>query len=144
MIAPQIRSIDSVEVFEPLKTWQPKEAAFSVDLEVFIGPAGTDVEERFTLYVCSPAWLEKSLSVDGLLDGRHMLIVKRFDYFRIRAWIDSVLERSTGADWDEVAGKLGRYFDWEFEEGSYVVDPNPWSPGKTNIDKRISDGESNG
>lgn len=67
-----------------------------------------------------------------------MLIVKEFDYPRIRAWIESVVEDSTGADWDEVAAKLGRYLAWEFEEGTYVVDPTPCPPDDESIDTRIS------
>lgn len=133
MIAPKIQSIDSVDVSESLETWQPNDPAFYVDLDIFIGPVGTEVEERFTLYVCSPAWLENYLEKRDLEDGRHMLLVKKFDYPRIRAWIDSVVEASTGADWDEVAAKLGRYLAWEFEPGTYV-----WSSGDGDIDTRIS------
>jgi hypothetical protein len=132
-MTPEIRYIVSVDVVGALEEWKPSDPAFSVDLDVFAGPAGTEVAERFTLYVCSPAWLEKSIEDRGPLDGRHMFIVKEFDYPRIRAWIDSVVEDSTGADWDEVAAKLGRYFAWEFEPGTYV-----WSPAEGDIDTRIS------
>ncbi|HEX6445441.1 MAG TPA: Imm8 family immunity protein [Streptosporangiales bacterium] len=133
MISPEVHSIGSVDVSDPLATWQPSDRAFYLDLDVFMGPAGTEVEERFTLYVCSPAWLEKSIEDNGPLDGRHMFIANEFDYPRIRAWIDSVVKDSTGADWDEVAAKLGRYFAWEFEPGTYV-----WSSGDEDIDTRIN------
>lgn len=140
-MTPEIRYIVSVDVSGPLENWSPSDPEFSIDLDVFAGPAGTEVAERFTLYVCSPAWLEKYLEKRDLEDGRHMLIVKKFDYPRIRAWIDSVVEDSTGADWDEVAAKLGRYLAWEFEEGTYVIDPTPWSPGGGSIDTRVSGDE---
>jgi hypothetical protein len=51
MIRPETHSIGSVDVSEALATWQPSDRAFYLDPDVFMGSAGTEVEERFTLYV---------------------------------------------------------------------------------------------
>ena len=115
MIEPELKTLTSIDV-DDLETWLPDSSGFSVTIDLEIGPTGDERADRFHLHVVSPAWLDRSMDADGMEDGRHLLLVKTFDYRRIRSWIDGVLARSAGDDWDGVAGKLTRYLAWEFED----------------------------
>lgn len=133
-MTPELRYIGSVDI-DDLETWRPDDPAFWVILDLKIASPGERGADIFNLYVCSPRALEEIVAEKGVQDGRHLLILEEFDYPRIHAWVDTVLERSTGADWDEVADKLSRYFEWEFED--YVADPDRGS-SPADIDAEIS------
>lgn len=122
MITPEVKTLTSIDA-DDLETWRPDGPSFSVTIDLEIGATDGDASDRFQLYVSSPAWLEASLGPEDVEDGRHLLIVKTFDYRRIRGWIEQVVARSSGEDWDEVAGRLCRYFAWEFEDYQDAVDP---------------------
>lgn len=133
MMTPELRSITSVDI-DDLETWRSGNEAFWLILDLRIGSDRRAGADTFNLYVCNPQALEQVVAEKGLRDGRHLLILDEFDYARVQAWIDSVLGRSSGADWTEVSGRLSRYFEWEFED--YIADPNGRSAG--GFDTRIS------
>ena len=48
--------------------------------------------------------------------GRHHLIVMEYNFERIVRSIEDFIKQCTGADWNEVAEKIGRLGKWEFED----------------------------
>jgi hypothetical protein len=50
-----------------------------------------------------------------VLLGLHKLIVFKYDYLRLRQFIEKYLMRCSGDTWKEVALKVGLLGQWEFE-----------------------------
>lgn len=99
-----------------LETWQPPDAeTFGILLQALIGPEFADGEESFDFVVCTPSWLART-GAAGPTFLRHHLLVSSFDYGAIRNAIEELVASCEGADWNEVATKLGRFGQWEFED----------------------------
>lgn len=87
---------------------------FSVNLRLCIGLEGSDGGDYFELFVCTPEWLGKNLN--GQLWGRHFLIVREFDYEGLVSTLERQIGLCTGEQWSDIADKLARFFNWEFED----------------------------
>jgi len=80
------------------------------------GPAGSEGEESFDILVCTPKWLNGEVERKGIVDGRHHLIVSRFDLAQIRALLEQYATASAANTWKQAAFKLSRLGKWEFED----------------------------
>lgn len=81
-----------------------------------IGLVGDDGADDFTFYVCTPRRLERVLTDEAYVWGRHLLIVAAFDWALVRAAIERVCDHVTGKTWDLIANQLARHGAWEFED----------------------------
>ncbi len=100
-----------------LEKWVPGDPdCFGFLLQVMIGPPGGEGEDSFEIQVCTPACLIQHYERDGMVIGRHHLIVFGYNWDRIKAFIAKFVTRSPGDNWREVATKLGRLGRWEFED----------------------------
>ncbi len=81
-----------------------------------IGPQGGRGEESFDVFVCTPRWLEENRQNDGVVCGRHMLIMFDYNYERLKAFFEKAAAEATGESWREVALSLSRIGKWEFED----------------------------
>ena len=90
-----------------------------------IGLEGSPGADEFTFYVCTPKRLSKVVQHEGFQFGRHLLIVERFDWDTVERAIARICEEATGDTWEQVAKKIGRYGQWEFED--YQEEP-VWRP----------------
>lgn len=89
---------------------------FGFPLSFIVGPMGEPGEESFDCFVCTPAYLARSHSVDEVVFGRHLVIVQRYDFNNI---LDVVAKYITSFDeksWETLAEKIGRIGKWEFED----------------------------
>jgi len=66
------------------------------------------------LLVCTPEWLVKN--VGGHVWGRHILVIREFEYERLISIVEEQIDRCSGRHWHETAEKLATFFDWEFED----------------------------
>ncbi|MGN6608142.1 MAG: Imm8 family immunity protein [Jatrophihabitans sp.] len=83
---------------------------------------GSDVgQDMFSLLVITPKALKRLVRRDGPQSGRHMLIIDRWDWEDVQRVVREHVASVDGADWDELATKLGRWAKWEFED--YVEPP---------------------
>jgi hypothetical protein len=107
-----IHSIHSPDAHD-LEQYQPSSDAFSIFLQILIGPADGAGEESFDLEVCSPRWLEKQVLP---MFGRHLLIAASFDFPAIRRFLETTVAEMESDTWEGLALKLGRIGHWEFED----------------------------
>lgn len=113
---PEIKRLHSPDI-DDLVTYQPQGTdAFSFLLQIIAGPEGQDGEESFDVVVCSPAWLVQNIGNDEIVIGRHHLIMANYDYEQLVKFIRDQCAKCSGRDWEEVANKLGRLGQWEFED----------------------------
>ncbi len=81
-----------------LTTHEPLNAeCFGTFVQAFIGPAGEDGEESFDFILGTPSWLA-SREVPIML-GEHHLIVQRYDYQLLVAFIEEFCSRCEGQTW---------------------------------------------
>jgi hypothetical protein len=108
MHSPDVLDLDSYVPADP--------TCFGFLLDAMFGPEVGEGEESFSLIVCSPAWLAIKVESQGIVDGRHHLIVKEFDSKQIRSFLETYASSCTGQTWGEVARQLSRLGKWEFED----------------------------
>jgi Immunity protein 8 len=99
-----------------LEKWAPLTKDFGIHVMLFIG---CEDDENFTdifdLLICTPGWFETRLEKTLIESGQHTLLVKEYDYESIKSYIENYIERSDGSSWPEIASKLGRLAEWEFQ-----------------------------
>jgi immunity protein 8 of polymorphic toxin system len=88
---------------------------FGFVLRAMVGPLDGEGEESFDIVVCTPKWLAEKYGPSEVLLGLHKLIVFKYDYRRLRGFIEKYLMRCTGDTWEEVAHKVSLLGQWEFE-----------------------------
>lgn len=116
MISLEVRSWSSPDVELGSHTEVMREAAyFLVELE--IGEAGVDGADVFYVVVTTPEALRvKATEGDPVLRDRATLVVSDFDWPRIRATLERIVETCAAKDWRESVLRLQRYFKWEYED----------------------------
>lgn len=109
-----IRSLMSLDV-DDLEGWSPGIDSWAIGLQLRAGPVDGPGEESFDLTVCSAVWLAERVCRDGVVDGRHHLIMEHYDWAVLRAYVERRVRSCQGSTWREVAEQLGRIGFWEFE-----------------------------
>jgi hypothetical protein len=100
-----------------LETFQPDDpSSFGILVQAMIGPQDEKGYESFDFVVCSPQWFGTRYLDSGYVWGRHYLFVRTYDLGKIRQAIEKLCLRAEGDHWDEIAGYLSRYCQWEFED----------------------------
>lgn len=95
----------------------PDPERFCILVQAFVGPADEeDVRESFDFLLCTPSGLADELTAKPYVWGRHYLLVPRYDFPTVTEAVTKICDEAEGADWDAVAGLLGRYGKWEFED----------------------------
>ena len=93
---------------------------FVILLEAEVGADGLAGSDVFRIQVCTPRWLSSRLAEDGEIWGRGLLMLPEWNIERIRLAVAAMCSRTTGATWQEVAQKLSRFAEWEFDDYSPV------------------------
>lgn len=115
IVRPRLRRLHSPDVFD-LESFVPEDpACFGILLQAMFGPDGGEGEESFDILVCTPMKLALEVKSKGIVDGRHHLIVHKFDLEQIRAFLVAYASSCTGKTWLEVVTKLSQLGKWEFE-----------------------------
>lgn len=113
----RIRKYHSPDVPD-LQKYRPTEPnCFAFLLQVMISPEDSAGEESFDLLVCTPRYLESKLDHEGMpMFGRHLLIVRNYDFAAIQKLIENYCNALEERDWNGLATKLSRIGHWEFED----------------------------
>jgi len=112
----EIKRLHSPDV-PNLKAYVPEDAGnFGFLLQIMVGPIGGAGEESFDVVVCSTRWVGEHLGPEGILVGRHYLVVDSYDYRRLEGFLRRYVDQCSGSTWEQVAMKLGRLGKWEFED----------------------------
>lgn len=123
-----LKSYYSVNI-ENLESYIPNNPeSYGFNLTLLVGPKDSDGEESFNIIVVTPKWLlEKyanpAFAKDEIIIGRHYLIVFEYNFERIISFIRNYVENCTGDSWDEIAEKLARLGQWEFEDYREYQEP---------------------
>ena len=99
--------------FNPVEYSPADRSNFFITLRLAIGGVGHNGADDFELNVCTPSWL---MAAGGEQWGRFLLIVDCYDYQRIVDAINGYVNGCEGLTWSDVATKLSRMFQWEFED----------------------------
>ena len=123
MISPQVKGIYTWEG-DHLELHVPQDPQkFCILVRAMVGPRGSEGEESFDINVCTPQWLDEQVAREGFVFGIHRLFVRTYDPVYIKNLITKFIERYSGDSWREVAEKIGRIGQWEFED--YKSAPQP-------------------
>jgi hypothetical protein len=70
--------------------------------------------ENFRITICTRAAVDALVERDGIVIGRHLLIVGNLNTARIEALLHDRLRRLDADTWQQLAEKIGRLAYWEF------------------------------
>ncbi len=84
----------------------------SVLIEANIGPKGSEGSEIFNFVVVTPQWLEANSEVRW---GKGYLLLPEFTWQAVERMLERLITSASGESWQEIAIKLSRYMDWEYE-----------------------------
>jgi len=115
----ELKRLHSPDVLD-LPGWVPDTDDFAILVQVLVGLQGSPGEESFDVTVCSPEWIAQRAREERIFDGRHHLVVAPFDYQKLWQYLTRYVSSCEGSTWQEIATKLGRLGQWEFE------DYRPW------------------
>lgn len=102
---------------ETFENFQPEiPYNFCIQIELRIRFDDEDGGHDYSIKVCTPTWLDHNIQNEGIVSGRHMLIVNEFNHIEIGNYINSVLIKSIKLDRVETFRILSRYFFWEYED----------------------------
>ena len=111
-----------------LSTYTPIDPeSFSFPLFVTVGTEFAEGEDLFYIQVCTPKWILENHCREDVIIGRHYLIVMEYDYARIIQTITAFCSQWEASTWPELAEKLGRLGQWEFEDHQEQRPGEPWS-----------------
>lgn len=96
--------------------FQPTDDPQCVWVDLSVGPAGEDGGDLFHIFVCTPDWLAMEVERNGARWGRSMLIVQRIHPDEILREIESRLSKTSADTWPDLAHKISRTAEWEFDE----------------------------
>ncbi|MEU8397969.1 Imm8 family immunity protein [Nonomuraea sp. NPDC048892] len=85
-------------------------------LEMYVGPQGELGEECFQLTVCTPSALAEQLGQLPFLIGRHWFFVAELRPDKVTEWLSDRIAVLEAPTWGELAEKIGRIGQWEFED----------------------------
>jgi hypothetical protein len=108
-----LKSLHSTDIAD-VENYLPNEDNFGFTLRAMVSPLGGE-EESFDIVVCTPKWLMEKYSASDVLLGLHKLIVFKYDYLRLRQFVEKYLMRCSGNTWQEVVQKVSLLGQWEFE-----------------------------
>jgi hypothetical protein len=112
----EIRAIESPDVHD-LPTYAPEHPEhFGFMLRLYVGPMDGPGEESFDIQVCTPKWLTHRYGEDATINGRHHLIVFKYQWTAIEDFVREFVASCSGDTWREIASKLSRLGYWEFED----------------------------
>lgn len=98
----------------------PSPDNFALLITAMVGSDDAPDEDNFDIIVCTPLWLLDRCEEQGFVLGRHHLIVHHYDWKLIDRTIRQLIENVSGDTWAEIAMKIARIGQWEFED--YVAE----------------------
>jgi Immunity protein 8 len=113
LVQAELKKLHSPDVLDLMK-FQP-EGPFGFLLQAMVGPLGSNGEESFDVMVCTPEWFSADMKSD-IVSGRHFLFMRRYDYRALKNFIREYCASCHGESWHEVARRLDRLGQWEFED----------------------------
>jgi hypothetical protein len=115
---PIIRSV-GVWGHPNIRTWSPDNPeCFAEVVSLDIGPKPGKGADSFNIRVASPAGLATLDAKDGIVAGRPLLVMQRYDYDSLWRWLEGKVAVCEAETWPACVEKLRRYFDWEYDNYS--------------------------
>ncbi len=112
----EIKSYSSPDISD-FRNFVPEDRrSFHFLLELEIGLKGLDGGDLFAVEVCTPHWILENHQTTDVLFCKNKLIVFEYDFDNMLNKIKTFISTLNGGSWEEIAIKLSRISQWEFDE----------------------------
>lgn len=112
-ITPKLK--DLLIQFSPQDTGEPLDDCWVI-VRASIGEPDSKGADQFLFYITTPKKLAATILGNDYRFGKSLLIVEKYDENLVKKAIEKLLEHINGDTWKEVAWKINRYSQWEFED----------------------------
>jgi hypothetical protein len=103
------------ELTRALAQWQPR-GDFGIVLNLLVGGSADDpATDSFDLTLCTPGWLAERVREQGIVDGRHFLVVHQYDHQLVERYLRERIDAIEGDSWPEVAMQIDELAEWEWK-----------------------------
>jgi hypothetical protein len=109
---PELRSISSPDLENGLLPADPEVCAVLIEVE--IGPVGGAGGDLFSFVATTP----RALQHEERRWGHGLLILQSFSWQAVESALASLMSHAQGDTWQDVASRLARDLDWEFDDYS--------------------------
>tara|TARA_R110000851_G_scaffold282906_1_gene436431 strand:+ start:693 stop:1076 length:384 start_codon:yes stop_codon:yes gene_type:complete len=110
-VIPKLKSLVSADLEVGRIPPAPDDCRVLIEAE--IGPADSEGADVFSFEVCTPKAFERDSGATWL---KGTLLVESFDWKTVEQALQQYIMQCAGESWDEIASKLSRQLDWEFED----------------------------
>lgn len=110
MVKPKLEAMTVID-----ENWGEEYDDFSISIEIAVGPDGEKGSENFFFTVISPKRLESIIEINGIEFGRGLLIMKEYNYEKVKNRILLLLEKCKRDTWIGVATSIAKYARWEYD-----------------------------
>ncbi len=113
----ELRGFDSIDAPDGINAFAPSDLGnFQLVVAATIGTAGDQGGHLFYFSVVGADWFSRNVPGKGFRWGKGHLILDAWDADVVRRAISDLCQHTSGESWEEIARKLARYGDWEFED----------------------------
>jgi Immunity protein 8 len=113
----ELKSLDSADALGGLASFQPDDPEdFAIVVGAVVGSPEAPGGDLFYFTVCTGRWLTANPPEKAFAFLKGHVLLDRWNYDVLQRAISDVCTRTEGSDWNEVATKLSRYGNWEFED----------------------------
>lgn len=117
MVRPILKMLMSPDLFDIDDGGSPGDPdSFAIFVQCLIGEDGP-AADTFDFVALSPDKVADELPDAGVLSGRALLVMRRYDPDLLRSTVSGWCREAEAADWETSAARLCRYMRWEYEDG---------------------------
>jgi hypothetical protein len=99
-----------------IRTWEPEDPEdVAEEMTLDIGPKGKQGADSFVIRVATPKGLSRLPAKDGIIATRPLLVMERYDYTGLWAWLEKTVASCERETWPACADALRVFFRWEYE-----------------------------
>jgi hypothetical protein len=99
-----------------IRTWEPDDPGDVVEeLTLKVGRKGQKEADAFKILVATPTGLGRLPAVDGIVAIRPLVVIDRYDFELLWAWLQQTVEECEADTWLSCVNELRVYFAWEYE-----------------------------
>jgi hypothetical protein len=113
---PKLKGFYSIDIPEGPPTLPPDVEDCWIVVQAEIGPELSEACDVFTFYVCTIKFLQRILSKQSYQYGKSVILMEKFSWEIIENSIKEICGGTQGDSWEEIAARLSKYWDWEFED----------------------------
>ena len=101
-----------------MKNFSPSHGdSFNLYVQAEIGPDNDNGSNIFGFNICNTKWIDENL--ESAIFGKGLIIVNNYNFEKIKEKIENLCSKIQEDTWNDLAIRISRYGQWEYEDYKY-------------------------